>query len=95
MISGLPGAGTLNGTFSPNNAFVNTNTARTINVIDDDTFTVNGVGCTQVPASFGNAHVSEVRYNQGDSTPDAVQRRDRLRTIVHLILTSPDFTIQR
>jgi hypothetical protein len=29
------------------------------------------------------------------STPTATQMRDRVRAVVHLMVTSPDFTVQR
>ncbi|MGV3530870.1 MAG: hypothetical protein ACO1QR_00765, partial [Chthoniobacteraceae bacterium] len=35
------------------------------------------------------------KYFRMDSPPTATQKRDRVRAIVHLIVTSPDFTIQR
>jgi hypothetical protein len=89
-ISGVAG-----GTFS---ASVNSNsTARVITVVDADTFTMTGVNCTAAPsaANLTNAHASQVIYDQGNANPGADQRRDRVRAILHLILTSPDFTIQR
>lgn len=89
-ISGVAG-----GTFS---ASVNSNsTARVITVVDADTFTMTGVNCTVAPsaANLTDAHASQVVYNQGTTTPSATERRDRFRAILHLILTSPDFTIQR
>jgi hypothetical protein len=46
-----------------------------------------------------NAHVSVVPYNAALTTsasaPNETHRRDRLRAILHLIITSPEFTIQR
>ncbi len=91
-ISGVTG-----GTFSPAGTFGSSTTARTINRISDTQFTVNGVTCSAAPstAQAANAHVSTVIYNQGSTTPTSANRRDRIRSIVHLILTSPDFTIQR
>jgi uncharacterized protein (DUF1800 family) len=89
-ISGVAG-----GTFSPS---VNSNsTARVITVVDADTFTMTGVNCTAAPsaAHLTNAHASQVIYDQGNANPSASERRDRFRAILHLILTSPDFTIQR
>jgi hypothetical protein len=88
-------SGVTNGSFSP--TLNSTSTLRTITVTGANTFTVTGVNCTAAPNSTGltNAHASQIAYNQGSSTPSATQRRDRLRAILHLILTSPDFTIQR
>ncbi len=89
-ISGVAG-----GTFSVS---VNSNsTPRVITVVDADTFTMTGVNCTVAPSAgnLANAHVSQVIYDQGNANPGADQRRDRFRAILHLILTSPDFTIQR
>ncbi len=87
-------SGVTNGTFSSS---LNSNTTtRTIVVTAPNKFTVSGVNCTAVPDASGltNAHVSLIPYNQG-GTPTDTNKRDRLRTILHLILTSPDFTIQR
>jgi hypothetical protein len=91
-ISGVTG-----GTFSTAGVFGSSSTARTITVVDEDTFTVSGVSCTAAPnaAQVADAHASQVVYNQGSLTPSATERRDRIRSILHLILTSPDFTIQR
>lgn len=91
-ISGVAG-----GTFSP--TLNSTSTAYRITVVDSDTFTMTGVNCTLAP-SAGNltdAHASQIIYNQGaaSNNPSATERRDRFRAILHLILTSPDFTIQR
>jgi hypothetical protein len=96
-ISGLSSTNSDNGTFSVANAFVSSSTARTITVVDEDTFTVTGVNCSEAPTPTGvaNAHASQIIYNQGSTTPSATERRDRMRAILHLILTSPDFTIQR
>jgi hypothetical protein len=62
--------------------------------MSDDTFTIP-VNCTTAPSASGlaAAHFSFVSYN--NATPTDSQKRDRLRAIVHFILTSPDFTIQR
>ncbi|MCX6858254.1 MAG: DUF1800 family protein [Verrucomicrobia bacterium] len=92
-ISGVTG-----GTFSVANAFTNNSTARTITVTGTNTFTVSGVACSN-PAGINvtNAHASQIVYDQNSTpaTTSAAQRRDRFRAILHLILTSPDFTIQR
>lgn len=90
-------SGVTGGTFSPTGAFGSTSTGRAITAIDEDTFTVTGVSCTAAPggAQVANAHASQVAYDQGSTNPSATQRRDRIRSILHLILTSPDFTVQR
>jgi hypothetical protein len=66
-------------------------------VVDSDTFTVTGVNCTAAPSGtqVATAHASQVAYDQGSANPSATQRRDRIRSILHLILTSPDFSVQR
>ena len=62
--------------------------------MSDDTFTIP-VSVTTAPtaAQLAAAHFSFISYN--NSTPTDTQKRDRLRTIVHFILSSPDFSIQR
>lgn len=94
LISGVTG-GTFGGTAG---ALNNTTTTRVVTVTGltdgtSTTFTIP-LACTVVPTSYTNAHVSVIPYNQGAAT-DVTNRRDRLRTILHLILTSPDHTIQR
>ena len=88
-------SGVAGGTFSP--TLNSTSTAYVITVVDADTFTMTGVNCTAAPSAgnLTNAHASQVIYNQGSTNPSATERRDRFRAILHLILTSPDFTIQR
>lgn len=88
-------SGVTNGTFSP--TVNSTSSTRVITVVDADTFTVTGVNCTAAPNASGltNAHASQIIYNQGSTNPSATERRDRIRAILHLILSSPDFTIQR
>ncbi|MBK8038757.1 MAG: DUF1800 family protein [Verrucomicrobiaceae bacterium] len=87
-------SGVTNGTFS--NTVNSTSTARVITVTGTNTFTFLS-NCTAAPTAGGltNAHASQIIYNQGSTTPSATERRDRMRAILHLILTSPDFTIQR
>ncbi|MBL9133648.1 MAG: hypothetical protein JNG86_20730, partial [Verrucomicrobiaceae bacterium] len=93
-------SGVTNGTFS--STVNSTSTARVIDVTGNEldgtstTFTFP-VNCTAAPNATGlaNAHASQIIYNQGSATPSATERRDRMRAILHLILTSPDFTIQR
>jgi len=93
-ISGVTG-----GTFSPAGTFGSSTTTRTINRISDTQFTVNGVTCSSIAGiNVSTAHVSTVVYNQGSNSatnPSIASRKDRIRSIIHLILTSPDFTIQR
>lgn len=91
-------SGVTNGTFS--STLNSTTTTRTITVTSPTKFRLNGtnsVNCTAAPTAAGltNAHVSVVQYNQGTTTPSDTNKRDRIRAILHLILTSPDYTIQR
>ncbi len=95
LISGVTG-GTFGGTAS---ALNNTTTTRVVTVTGltngtSTTFTIP-LSCTIVPTSYTNSHVSVIQYNQGTTAPSDTNKRDRLRSILHLILTSPDFTIQR
>jgi uncharacterized protein (DUF1800 family) len=90
LISGIS-----DGTFGGVAGSLNSTTVlRTITKTGADTFTIP-LACTVAPSAAGlaNAHVSVVPYNQG--APNDIHKRDRLRSIVHLILTSPDYTIQR
>jgi uncharacterized protein (DUF1800 family) len=92
-ISGVTG-----GTFSPTNPFTNSSTARVITVTGTNTFTVTGVNCTSATGiNLTNGHASQIIYDQNSTpaTTSATQRRDRIRAILHLIFSSPDFTIQR
>jgi uncharacterized protein (DUF1800 family) len=88
-------SGVTNGTFSQ--TVNSTSTARVVTVTGASSFTFTGVNCTAAPNAAGltNAHASQIIYNQGSATPSETQRRDRMRAILHLILTSPDYTIQR
>lgn len=82
-ISGVTG-----GTFSPtiNNTFTITRTGAS-------SFTVP-VNCTSTSGlNLSSSTAGIIPYN--DSSPSDTHKRDRLRTIIHLILTSPDFAIQR
>jgi uncharacterized protein (DUF1800 family) len=87
-------SGVTNGAFT--NSVNNTSTARVITVTGANTFTFPS-SCTGAPNASGltNAHASQIIYNQGSTTPSATERRDRMRAILHLILTSPDFNVQR
>lgn len=88
-------SGVTTGTYSQ--VVNNTTTARTITVTGANTFTLTGVNCTVAATAAGltNAHVSQVAYSNGTTTPTDTEKRDRLRAIIHLILSSPDFIIQR
>lgn len=91
-------SGVTDGSFS--STLNSTTTTRTITVTSSNKFRLDGsnsVTCTVAPSSGGlsTAHVSVVGYNQGSSTPSDTNKRDRLRSILHLILTSPDYSIQR
>ncbi len=81
-ISGVGG-----GTPSINNLY-------TVTVLDANTFTIP-VNVTVAPtaAQLATGHYSFIPYN--NTTPTDTNKRDRLRAIVHYILTSPDYTIQR
>lgn len=58
-----------------------------------NTFTIP-VNCTSVAGlNLANSTAGIIPYT--NATPSATNIRDRLRAIVHLILTSPDYTIQR
>ncbi len=93
-ISGVTG-----GTFrnSADTANVSINQTFTVTVTSDTTFTLNisgGIRCTSTAGlNLADAHFSPVSYN--NTTPSDTNKRDRLRAILHLILTSPDYTIQR
>jgi hypothetical protein len=82
-ISGVSGgtfSPTINGTFS-------------VTVVNANQFRVAS-NCTSTGGlDLTNAHFSPVSYN--NTTPSDTNKRDRLRAILHLILTSPDYTIQR
>ena len=64
----------------------------TITKVTDNTFTVP-TNCTVVPTSITAAVAPIIPYN--NTTPTSTNQRDRLRAILHFILTSPDFAIQR
>jgi len=70
------------------------NISYTITKTGANTFTIP-VTVTTAPsaAQLTGAHFSVIFYN--NATPTDAEKRDRLRAVVHLILTSPDFTIQR
>jgi uncharacterized protein (DUF1800 family) len=93
-ISGVTG-----GTFrnSGNTANVSINQAFTVTVTSATSFTLNisgGIRCTSTAGlNLTSAHFSPIAYN--NTTPSDTNKRDRLRAILHLILTSPDYTIQR
>ena len=78
------GAGTGNGTFTVASSPAPTAT----------TFALTGLNCSSTGGLvLTNSNAGIIPYtNVG---PSVTNIRDRLRTIVHLILTSPDYTIQR
>ncbi len=79
-ISGVTGTFTgINGTF-------------TVTRIDNDTFSVP-VNHSSGTSTLTAAHFSTIPYDDG--SPSTTNIRDRLRAIIHFILTSPDYTIQR
>jgi len=81
-ISGVTGGtASINGTY-------------TVTKLTNDNFTIP-VNVTTAPtaAQLTAAHFSFIGYS--DSSPSDTNKRDRLRAIVHFILASPDFAIQR
>ena len=80
-------AGVSGGTFSPT-----INGTYTVTVTGASTFTVP-VNFSAGTATATNARVSYVPYT--NAAPTDTQKRDRLRSIIHFILSSPDYTIQR
>lgn len=96
-ITGVSG-GTFRNDF--NNANVSINQTFTVAGVTPSTpneFTLSitgGIRCTATPGTgVANAYItpSSVPYTTGTTT----QIRDRVRSILHLILSSPDFTVQR
>jgi hypothetical protein len=73
------GSATINGTY-------------VVTVTGANTFTIP-VNVTTIPASLASAYYSPVSYLDTGATD--TQKRDRLRAIIHFILASPDFAIQR
>ena len=93
IISGVGG-----GTFRnvANTANVTINGTFNVTVTSPTTFTLNNdVRCTVAPTAgnLTNARINHVPYI--NSAPTDTHKRDRFRAILYLILTSPDFTIQR
>ena len=81
-------SGVSNGVFSPS-----INSTFTITRTGASTFTVP-VNCTSISnLNLSNSTVGIIPYT--NASPSDTNKRDRLRTILHLILTSPDFAIQR
>jgi uncharacterized protein (DUF1800 family) len=69
-------------------------TVYTVTVVDANTFTIPvNVTVAPTPAQLATASYSFIQYN--NATPSDTNKRDRLRAIVHFILASPDYTIQR
>jgi uncharacterized protein (DUF1800 family) len=86
FISGVTG-----GSFSPS---ITATTGYTNTVTSPTTFTVP-VNCTSISGlNLSNARVGYMAYTNGGTASDT-QKRDRIRSVVHLILVSPDFTIQK
>jgi hypothetical protein len=63
-----------------------------VTVKDANSFTIP-VNLTVAPTSVASAYYSPISYT--DSGPSDTQKRDRIRAIIHFILASPDFAIQR
>lgn len=70
------------------------NASLTVTITGANTFTV-ARNCTAAPnaAGLAGAHFSPVAYDNAAPTTDQI--RNRLRAVLHFILTSPDYTIQR
>jgi hypothetical protein len=84
---GITISGVSGGTFSP---AINANF--TVTVTGLNTFTVPSNHSAGIP-TLTNARISYVPYT--NTAPTDLNKRDRMRAIIHFILTSPDFTIQR
>ena len=80
-ISGVTGGTSINGTY-------------TVTKLTNDTFTIT-VNVTTAPtaAQLASAHFSFIPYS--DTSPSDASKRDRIRAIIHYIIASPDFAIQR
>ncbi|MEQ1851029.1 MAG: hypothetical protein ABMA01_05485, partial [Chthoniobacteraceae bacterium] len=76
-----------NGTFLISATGLTANSFRLRNTADSA-----NLNCTTA-GTLTAAHFSPIPYT--NNTRDATMKRDRLRAIIHLILTSPDYTIQR
>jgi hypothetical protein len=83
------GSISINATFKVANATANTFTLLTTTLPELQVNRVTPSGSLNLT----NAHFSVIPYN--NSTPSDTNKRDRLRAILHFILTSPDYTIQR
>lgn len=82
--------GVTGGTFSSS---INATFTITVPNGSTTTFTVP-VNCTSITGlSLSNSNAGIIPYTNATPTPTNI--RDRLRAILHLILTSPDYTIQR
>lgn len=82
--------GVSGGTFSPS---INATFTITVPAGSTTTFTVP-VNCTSISGLLlTNSNAGIISYT--NAAPSATNIRDRLRNILHLILTSPDYTIQR
>ena len=82
-------SGVTDGTFTSS-----INAAVAVTVTGANTFTVART-CNTAPSAAGvaGAHFSPVAYN--NLAPSTTHVRDRIRAVLHFILTSPDYTIQR
>jgi hypothetical protein len=73
------------------------NATFTVNVVSNNTFTLLTTGGTPVPVnrtSGGTSlNLSAANISLSAGFPDLI--RDRVRSAVHLLITSPDFTIQK
>ncbi len=93
-LSGISGGTFQNSTTSVNISDINTTWKVTVAAPGSSAFTLDGVKCTSISGlNLTSARTSYVPY--ANSNPTDTNKRDRLRSILHLILTSPDYTIQR
>ncbi|HSI14838.1 MAG TPA: DUF1800 family protein, partial [Chthoniobacter sp.] len=92
VLTGI-GGGTFRDMVTTNTVTINATWA--VTVTGPNTFTINGVYCSVAPtaAQLTSAKITNVVYS--NTAPTDTQKRDRLRAVMHLILTSPDYTIQR
>jgi len=87
-VTGITG-GTFSGASTTGNG-----TFTVVSVPTTSTFKLTNMNCSSISGlNLANSTAGIVSYT--NTSPSATNIRDRLRAIVHFILTSPDFTIQR
>jgi uncharacterized protein (DUF1800 family) len=91
-ITGVTG-GTFRNSANSGNVSINQTFTVANATTNDFTLTISGgIQCTGAP-TIGSAYITPSTLSY--TTPTATEIANRLRAIIHLILTSPDFTIQR